>query len=69
MKKLTFFLISLLTVFVFSACSDWLDNVEYNRNSDITVATPEGSVTTSTSLTVHSSVTGNLNNIAVNVSE
>ena len=64
MKKLTFFLISLLTVFVFSACSDGLDNVEYNRNSDITVATPEGSVTTSTSLTVHSSVTGNLNNIA-----
>ncbi len=62
MKKLTFFLISLLTVF--TACSDGLDNVEYNRNSDIVVATPEATVTTGTSLTVHSSVTGNLNNVA-----
>lgn len=43
MKKLTFFLISLLTVF--TACSDGLDNVEYNRNSDIVVATPEATVT------------------------
>ena len=62
MKKLTFFLISLLTVF--TACSDGLDNVEYNRNSDIVVATPEATVTTGTSLAVHSSVTGNLNNVA-----
>ncbi len=64
MKKLTFFLIPLLTVFVFTACSDGLDNIEYNRNSDVTVATPEVAATTGTSLTINSSVTGNLNNVA-----
>lgn len=64
MKKLTFFLLSLLTVCVFTACSDGLDNIEYNRNSDITIATPEATAITGTSLTVASSVTGNLNNVA-----
>ncbi|WP_018667823.1 arabinan endo-1,5-alpha-L-arabinosidase [Bacteroides gallinarum] len=64
MKKLTFFFISLLTVCVFTACSDGLDNIEYNRNSDITIAAPEVTAITSTSLTVNSSVTGNLNNVA-----
>ena len=63
MKKLTFFLISLLTVFAFAACSDGLDNIEYNRNSDIAIATPEVTATTGTSLAVTSSVTSNLNNV------
>ena len=63
MKKLTFFLISLLAVFAFVACSDGLDNIEYNRNSDIAIATPEVTATTGTSLAVTSLVTGNLNNV------
>ncbi len=63
MKKLTFSLLSLLMVFAFTACSDGLDNIEYNRNSDITVVTPQVTATTGTSLTVNSSVTGNLNNV------
>lgn len=63
MKRLTFFLISLLTVFTFTACSDGLDNIEYNRNSDIVIATPKITATTGTSLTVTSSVTGNVNQI------
>lgn len=63
MKRLTFSLISLLTVFTFMACSDGLDNIEYNRNSDIVVAIPEITATTGTSLTVTSSVTGNVNQV------
>ncbi|MCD7931139.1 MAG: arabinan endo-1,5-alpha-L-arabinosidase [Tannerellaceae bacterium] len=64
MKKITFSLLSLLMVFAFTACSDGLDNIEYNRNSDITIVTPQVTATTGTSLTVNSSVTGNLNNVA-----
>ena len=63
MKRLTFSLISLLTVLTFMACSDGLDNIEYNRNSDIVVAIPEITATTGTSLTVTSSVTGNVNQV------
>lgn len=63
MKRLTFSLISLLTVFTFMACSDGLDNIEYNRNSDIVVTIPEITATTGTSLTVTSSVTGNVNQV------
>lgn len=61
MKKQTFFFISLLTVF--AACSDGLDNIEYNRNSGIAIATPEVTASTGTSLTVTSSVTGNVNEV------
>lgn len=63
MKRLTFSLISLLTVFTYMACSDGLDNIEYNRNSDIVVTIPEITATTGTSLTVTSSVTGNVNQV------
>ena len=63
MKKPIFFLISLLTVFVFAACSDGLDDIEYDGSTDVVVATPQVASTTSTSLTVNSSVTGNLNNV------
>lgn len=63
MKILTFSLISLLTVLTFMACSDGLDNIEYNRNSDIVVAIPEITVTTGTSLTVTSSITSNVNQV------
>ncbi len=64
MKKTTFLLLSLLAVFAVTACSDGLDNIEYNRNSDIAIDVPKATATTSTSLTVTSSVTGNLNNVA-----
>lgn len=63
MKKLTFSLISLLTVFAFAACSDGLDNIEYDRNSGITITTPEVTATTGTSLTVSSTATGNIDQI------
>lgn len=62
MKKTTFFLLSLLTVFVFTACSDGLDNIEYNRNSDVVLTTPEATAT-GTSLNVKSSITGNLSSV------
>lgn len=63
MKRLTFSLISLLTVFTYMACSDGLDNIEYNRNSDIVITIPEITATTGASLTVTSSVTGNVNQV------
>ena len=45
------------------ACSDGLDNIEYNRNSDIVITIPEITATTGASLTVTSSVTGNVNQV------
>ncbi len=60
MKKLSLFWISLLLVFTFVACSDNNDSPEYNQNSEVTVATPEVTATTATSLTVISSVSGNV---------
>ena len=45
MNKTTFFLLSLLTVFVFTACSDGLDNIEYDRDSDVVIAAPEAAAT------------------------
>lgn len=63
MKKISFFFIFLWAVFAFTACTDGLDNIEYNRNSDVTVATPEVTASTGTSLTLVSSVTGNVNSV------
>lgn len=63
MKKISFFLLSLLAVFAFTACTDGLENIEYNRNSDVVVATPEVTAVTGTSLTLVSSVTGNVNSV------
>lgn len=65
MNKLTYLLLSLLSVLAFQACSDGLDNIEYNRNSDVAVATPEVTATTAASLAVNSSVSGNLDNVAM----
>ena len=62
MKKLSLIWISLLAVFTFVGCSD--DNeVEYNQSSDVTVAVPEVTASTGTSLTVASSVTGNTGSV------
>ncbi len=63
MKKISFFFIFLWAVFAFTACTDGLDNIEYNRNSDVTVATPEVTAATGTSLTLVSSVTGNVSSV------
>ena len=63
MKKLSFIVLSLLTVFTFMNCSDGLDNIEYNGDSGVIITTPETTVTTSTSLTVQSAASGNLNNV------
>ncbi len=61
MKKLLFFLISLSSVFAFTACSD--DDTEYG-NSDVIVAIPEATWESGgTSLTATSSVTGNTGSI------
>lgn len=54
---------SLLTVLAFAACSDGLDNIEYDRNSGITIATAQVTATTGTSLTVTASATGNIDQI------
>ena len=63
MKKLSFIVLSLLTVFTFTNCSDGLDNIEYNGDSGVTITTPETTAITSISLTVQSLVSGNLNNV------
>ena len=48
---------------VLAACSDGLDNIEYNSDSGITVAAPEVTETTGTSLTLTASATGNVGDI------
>lgn len=63
MKKLTFFWISLLTVLIFTACSDSNDDTEYSQDSGVVIATPEVTATTGTSLTVTSSVSGNVGDV------
>ena len=62
MRK-TLFLISLLVALLATSCSDGLDNIEYNGNSDVVVATAQVTATTGVSLTVKSSITGNMNNV------
>ena len=58
MKKLSFICFSLLMAFVFPACSDD-EGPEYSQSGDVTVAVPEVTARTGTSLTVSSSVSGN----------
>ena len=58
MKKLLFICFSLLMAFVFPACSDD-KGPEYSQSGDVTVAVPEVTARTGTSLTVSSSVSGN----------
>lgn len=60
-KQLSFIWMSLLLVL--AACSDGLDNIEYNSDSGITVAAPEVTETTGTSLTLTASATGNVGDI------
>ena len=60
-KQLSFIWMSLLLVL--AACSDGLDNIEYNSDSGITIAAPEVTETTGTSLTLTASATGNVGDI------
>lgn len=60
-KQLSFIWMSLLLVL--AACSDGLDNIEYNSDSGITLAAPEVTETTGTSLTLTASATGNVGDI------
>lgn len=63
MKKISYILISLLSAFAFTACTDGLDNIEYNSNSGIVASTPVVSAKTGSSLTLTSSVSGDVNNV------
>lgn len=63
MNKLTFIWTTLLAVFILSACSDSNGDTEYSQNSDVVITTPDVIETTGTSLTVTSSVSGNVNSI------
>lgn len=61
MKKLNILFISLLTAF---ACTDGLDNIEYSHTSDVTLSVPTATTTTGSSLTLTSSITGNVSSVA-----
>lgn len=60
MKKLSFLFISLLTAFAFAGCTDGLDNVEYNPSNGVVLSAPVSGTATSSSLTVTSTMTGNV---------
>lgn len=63
MKKISYFLISLFSVLTFVACTDGLDNIEYNSNSGIVASAPVVSAKTGSSLTLTSTVSGDVNNV------
>lgn len=63
MKKVSYLFISLLSVFVFTACTDGLENVEYNSDNGIVASAPVVSAKTGSSLTLTSSVSGDVNNV------
>lgn len=63
MKKVSYLLISLLSVFAFTACTDGLDNIEYNSDNGIVASAPVVSAKTGSSLTLTSSVSGDVNNV------
>lgn len=56
-------MISLLSVFAFTACTDGLDNIEYNSDNGIVASAPVVSAKTGSSLTLTSSVSGDVNNV------
>lgn len=62
MKRLSFFWIFLLAALTFVACSDDNGSTEY-PSGNVTVATPEVTASTGTSLTVTSSVSGNVGDV------
>lgn len=63
MKKISYFLMSLFTAFGFTACTDGLDNMEYSSDNGIIPATPQATEITGSSITVTSSVSGDVKNV------
>ena len=63
MKKISFFFIFLWAVFAFTACTDGLNNIEYSHTSDVALSVPTAATTTGTSLTLTSSITGNVGSV------
>ena len=63
MKKVSYLLISLLLFLAFTACTDGLENKEYNSDNGIVASAPVVSAKTESSLTLTSSVSGDVNNV------
>lgn len=63
MNKPIIILTSLFTAMAFFACTDGLDNIEYNSKGDVTIALPSASATTGTSLTLTATLDGNVGNV------
>lgn len=63
MNKPIIILTSLFTAMAFFACTDGLDNIEYNSKGDVDIALPSASATTGTSLTLTATLDGNVGNV------
>lgn len=63
MNKPIIILTSLFTAMAFFACTDGLDNIEYNSKGDVAIALPSASATTGTSLTLTATLDGNVGNV------
>lgn len=63
MNKPIIILTSLFTAMAFFACTDGLDNIEYNSKGDVAIALPSTSATTGTSLTLTATLDGNVGNV------
>lgn len=63
MNKPIIILTSLFTAMAFFACTDGLDNIEYNSKGDVAIALPSASATTGTSLTLTATLDGNVGSV------
>lgn len=63
MNKPIIILTSLFTAMAFFACTDGLDNIEYNSKGDVAIALPSTSTATGTSLTLTATLDGNVGNV------
>ena len=63
MNKPIIILTSLFTAMAFFACTDGLDNIEYNSKGDVAIALPSASTATGTSLTLTATLDGNVGNV------
>lgn len=63
MNKPIIILTSLFTAMAFFACTDGLDNIEYNSKGDVAIALPSASATTGTSLTLTATLDDNVGNV------
>lgn len=63
MNKPIIILTSLFTAMAFFACTDGLDNIEYNSKGDVAIALPSTSTATGTSLTLTATLDGNVGSV------